>query len=279
VDKLRPGLSVPQIASFLAVGSRAVRKCPDVGPNIQFWVNLCGSFEQAIVFIKRSNSLLMSDLDRVIKPNLTFLHQYGISVQDIAHLCSRNPQMLTISLERLKEVMQCVEEFGVPPSSGMFNHVVAAVSCNTKEKHIARLEFLKSALGCSRSHVATAVSKAPTIITMSEENLLRKIQFLTNAVGFELHYILQRPVLLLHSLEKRLVPRVFLPTVAFLPLGSGNGWYRGIPLNTARIQISNQNRFKPLVQTVWRGIPRYKLFIPRYKLFIPLQIKRPPGFE
>jgi mTERF domain-containing protein len=209
VDKLRPGLSVPQIASFLAVGSRAVRKCPDVGPNIQFWVNLCGSFEQAIVFIKRSNSLLMSDLDRVIKPNLTSLHQCGISVQDIAHLCSRNPQMLTISLERLKEVMQCVEEFGVPPSSGMFNHVVAAVSCNTKEKHIARLE-LKSALGCSRSHVATAVSKAPTIITMSEENLLRKIQFLTNAVGFELHYILQRPVLLLYSLEKRLVPQHYV---------------------------------------------------------------------
>jgi hypothetical protein len=81
-------------------------------------------------------------------------------------------------------------------------------------------------------------------------------------------------------------PGFFLPTVAFLPLGGGNGSYRGIPLNTARIQISNQNRLKPLVQTVWRGIPqykpfipRYKLFIPRYKLFIPLQIKRSPGFE
>jgi hypothetical protein len=39
--------------------------------------------------------------------------------------------------------------------------------------------------------------------------------------------------------------RVFLPTAGFLPLGSGKGsyrGYRGIPLNTARIQISNQNR-------------------------------------
>jgi hypothetical protein len=37
----------------------------------------------------------------------------------------------------------------------------------------------------------------------------------------------------------------FLPTAGFLPLGSGKGSYRGycgIPLNTARIQISNQNR-------------------------------------
>jgi hypothetical protein len=37
----------------------------------------------------------------------------------------------------------------------------------------------------------------------------------------------------------------FLPTARFLPLASGNGsnhGYRGIPLNIARIQISNQNR-------------------------------------
>jgi hypothetical protein len=51
---------------------------------------------------------------------------------------------------------------------------------------------------------------------------------------------------------------VFLPTVDFLPVPSGSGFYRGIPLNTARIQISNQNRFLPLVQTVLNGIPRYK---------------------
>jgi hypothetical protein len=39
--------------------------------------------------------------------------------------------------------------------------------------------------------------------------------------------------------------RVFLPFAGFIPPGSGNGrnrLYRSIPLNTARIQISNQNR-------------------------------------
>jgi hypothetical protein len=50
----------------------------------------------------------------------------------------------------------------------------------------------------------------------------------------------------------------FLPTATFLPPGSGMAVYRGIPLNTARIQISNQNLLLPLVQTVLNGIPRYK---------------------
>jgi hypothetical protein len=74
-------------------------------------------------------------------------------------------------------------------------------------------------------------------------------------------------------------PEFFLPTVGFLPLGGGKGIYRGIPLNTARIQISNQNSLKPLIQTVSRGIPRYKLFLPRGNEFIPVQRKRPSGFE
>jgi hypothetical protein len=52
--------------------------------------------------------------------------------------------------------------------------------------------------------------------------------------------------------------RVFLPTPRFLPPPSGMAVYRGIPLDTARIQISNQNPLLPLVQTVLNGIARYK---------------------
>jgi hypothetical protein len=43
----------------------------------------------------------------------------------------------------------------------------------------------------------------------------------------------------------RSAPGFFLPFAGFIPPGSGNGrnrLYRGIPLNTVRIQISNQNR-------------------------------------
>ncbi|XP_004959399.1 CASP-like protein 4A2 [Setaria italica] len=81
VDRLEPrllalrdrvGLSVPQIASFLAVGSRAVRSCRDVGSKIQFFVNFYGSFEKLLLVIKKNSSLnhLTSDLGRVVKPNI-----------------------------------------------------------------------------------------------------------------------------------------------------------------------------------------------------------------
>jgi hypothetical protein len=89
----------------------------------------------------------------------------------------------------------------------------------------------------------------------------------------------------LTRLEKRLVPNVDFDDQALHSLGFGTdiyymlgpgffyrpltsyrypvvtvstAVYRGILLNTARIQISNQNRLLPLVQTVWNGIPWYK---------------------
>ncbi|CAL5081096.1 unnamed protein product [Urochloa decumbens] len=213
VDRLEPrllarrdrvGLSVPQIARFLAVGSRLLRGCRDVGPKIMFFVNLYGSFEKLLLLMKGCNSLLTLDLDRVVKPNIAFLHQCGISVRDIASMSAR---FLTLNPERLKEVVQRVEEFGVPRNSRMFMRAVAALSHTNKEKDASSLELLKSTLGCSTSQVATAVSKRPDILQMSGDNLVRKIQFMINEVGLEPQYILGRPDLLTYSLEKRLVPR------------------------------------------------------------------------
>ncbi|CAL5081085.1 unnamed protein product [Urochloa decumbens] len=216
VDRLEPrllalrdriGLSVPQIASFLVVGSRAVRKCHDVCPKILFFINLYGSFGNLLHVMKGCNSLLTADLDRVVKPNIAFLHQCGMSAQDIAQICSRNSRVLTLNPDHLKEVMHRVEELGVPRSSVLFNLAVAALATTTKEKDTSRLELLKSTLDCSTSEVATAVFKRPDILERSDENLLRKIQFTINEVGLEPQYILKNPGLLTFSLEKRLVPR------------------------------------------------------------------------
>ncbi|CAL5088679.1 unnamed protein product [Urochloa decumbens] len=194
VDMLEPrlrvlrdsvGLTIPQVARLLVVGSRLMRGCRDICPRIQFFVNLYGLFEKLLHVMKGNNSLLTLDLDRVVKPNIAFLHQ----------------------CERLKEVVQRVQELGVPRSSMMFKYAVAALAKTTKEKDTSRLELLKSTLGCSMSQVTTAVFKRPDILEMSDENLLRKVQFMINEVGLEPHYILERPDLFLYSLEKRLVPR------------------------------------------------------------------------
>ena len=121
--------------------------------------------------------------------------------------------MLTFNPERVKEVLLWAEELGVPASSSMLRQAVAVVSSASQEKVAAKLEFFKRTLGCSESEVSTAVSKKPAILGLSDEILLCKIEFLVNEAAMEPRYIVERPVLLTYSLEKRLVPRHYVMKV------------------------------------------------------------------
>jgi len=107
----------------------------------------------------------------------------------------------------VKEFLLWAEELGVPAASPLFRQAVSAVASNSKEKVAAKLEFFKRTLGCSESEVSIAVSKMPQILGLSDATLLRKIEFLMNEAAMEPQYIVQRPILLAFSLEKRLVPR------------------------------------------------------------------------
>nr|CAB3467550.1 unnamed protein product [Digitaria exilis] len=190
----RLGLSTPHIVRFLLVGSRALRNC-NVVPRLEFFISLYGSFEELLWTLKKSDCVLLSDLETVIKPNIALFRQGGLSVRDIVQMCSRWPWLLTFNTEHVKEYMLRAEDLGVPRSSRMFNQAVCVVANNTKEMLAAKLEFLKSTLGCSESDVATAVSKMPSILGLSEDCLRRKIDFLVNEVRLEPQYIVQRPVL------------------------------------------------------------------------------------
>jgi len=89
---------------------------------------LYGSFDQFLVVMKRTRTLLARNVDRVIKPNIALLLQCGLSVRDIAQLCSRVTWLLTFNPERVKELVLRAEELGVPRSSGMFKEALGVVA-------------------------------------------------------------------------------------------------------------------------------------------------------
>nr|AWA45008.1 hypothetical protein SO116P10_000002 [Saccharum officinarum] len=202
----RIGLSVPEISRFLLVGSWALR-FGDVCPSLEFLISSFGSLELVLSVMKGNKSILNKDLDRVIKPNIEQFRQCGLSARDIAQMCFYCPWLIGFQPERIKDFLLRAEDLGVSRRSPMFKHMVAAMSRTNKEKNAATLEFLKRSLGCSESEAAFAVSKTPSILGLSDECLLPKIQFLINEVGLEPQYIQQNPSLLTYSLEKYLVPR------------------------------------------------------------------------
>ncbi|CAD6207404.1 unnamed protein product [Miscanthus lutarioriparius] len=206
----RVGLSTSQIARFLVVVSRPLRE-GDVTPKLEFFISFYGSFDRVLLAAKRNWGLLSANLERVIKPNIALFRRWG--VRDFAKLCSNYPWVLTFKPEHVKEVLLRAEELGVPTTSPMFRHAVATVASTSKDKVAAKLDFYKRTLGGSQSEVSIAVSKMPAILGFYDEILLRKINFLVNEAAMEPRHIVERPVLLALSLEKRLVPRHYVMKV------------------------------------------------------------------
>ncbi|KAF7048173.1 hypothetical protein CFC21_056981 [Triticum aestivum] len=208
----RLGLSEPEIASFLLVGATALRSC-DITPKLEFWIPFFGSFSKLLQTMKRNRSILTTDLEKVAKPNIALLEQCGLSVCDIVKLSTPCSRLLVFNPERVKAFVLRAEKLGVPRSSYIFKYAVAVACSITEDKVAARMEFLRSTLGCSMDKVRVAVRNKPHILGISEDKLRLKIEFMVNEVGLDPEYIVKRPMLFTYSLEKRMKPRYYVAKI------------------------------------------------------------------
>ncbi|KAF7040167.1 hypothetical protein CFC21_050089 [Triticum aestivum] len=199
------GLSRPEIARLVSLAGATFR-CRSIISGLQYCLPLFGSSENLLRALK-SGSVLGSDLERVVKPNVTFLQECGLGVCDIAKLYVIRPSPLSISTERIRAAVACAEGLGVPRGSQMFRHALQAVAFLSEEKVAAKVEHLKKAFRWSDAEVGIAFSKAPALLMRAKESLQRRSEFLINEVGLQPAYIAQQPAIVCYSLEGRLRPR------------------------------------------------------------------------
>uniref|UniRef100_A0A0E0IZD7 Uncharacterized protein n=1 Tax=Oryza nivara TaxID=4536 RepID=A0A0E0IZD7_ORYNI len=210
----RVGLSDPQIGSFLLVagGAKGIHAC-DVAPRLEFWIPFLGSFETLLRILKGNNVLVLSDLEKVIKPNIALLQECGLTVCDIAKMARFAPRMFTSNPKQVEGFVRRADELGVPRTSGQFKYMVGIFANISEGSATARMEYLSRSLGCSMDKLRSAVQKLPQILGLSETNLGSKIEFLVGKVRLEPEYLLKTPKLFTYSLEKRLVARHYIVQV------------------------------------------------------------------
>ncbi|KAJ1258679.1 hypothetical protein BS78_10G094100 [Paspalum vaginatum] len=197
------GLSRAQMARLVPLAGTAFRS-KALGSNLSFWLQVMGSFEKVLAVLNPKSNILGSDVEKVVKPNLALLQQYGVHVCNFPY--SLLPQVLTRAPEHVQAAVARIGEFGLQRNSGMFRHALVVFAFQSQEKVDDKTRALKM-LGFSQEDVLTAVGKMPILLNMSIERLRRNLDFLTRDVGLEIPYIAQRPVLLMYSLERRLIPR------------------------------------------------------------------------
>ncbi|KAF6987633.1 hypothetical protein CFC21_005255 [Triticum aestivum] len=203
------GLSRPEIARLGSLAHSGFR-CRSIVSKLHYYLPLLGSFHNFLRLFKHSSHLLFSDLDKVVKPNVVFLHECGLGDCDIAKLCIAVPRMLTTNPERVAAMVACAERLGVPRGAGMFRQALQAVAFLSEEKIAARLDYLKNTFGWSDAEASIAVRRFPSVLRNSNESLKRRSEFLVSEVGLEPASIAHRPVILSLSLEGRLRPRYYV---------------------------------------------------------------------
>jgi mTERF domain-containing protein, mitochondrial len=197
------GLSRDEIARFILAAQSYFRRS-SLRPNLEFWISVFGSLESLLRVLKVNNSLLGVDLEKVAKPNLAFLHQFGISATGFHIKCMF--RMLSRSPKHLEEALERVDEFGISRSSWMFPNALVLFANLSHEKLMMKLQLFEK-LGWSRDDIASALSRTPNLLGLTEGRVRRHLEFLVGEVGLEIPYIARRPVLMMYSLESRLLPR------------------------------------------------------------------------
>ncbi|TVU38228.1 hypothetical protein EJB05_11585, partial [Eragrostis curvula] len=204
------GFSVSQI-SRLTAAAPAMFRSPAAISRLAFYLSFLGSFEKLHSVLRSwcGGYLLGQDVERVVKPNLAFLQQCGLTDCDIAKLLLSAP-ILLLEPGRAKEIVVCADKLGVSRHSAMFKHAICAVQTIGPERVDAKMDFLKNALGCSETELSVAVCRFPKILAYHEVNISHTVEFLKMEVGLDAGYIARRPALLCYSTEKRLMPRNYV---------------------------------------------------------------------
>lgn len=176
-------------------------------PRIQFWQDLVGSRDRLIKLLKSNYRFLTYNVDKNVMLNISFLRGCGVSDERISLMARQDPSLIIQRPQSLRAVAERAEkEMGIARTSGMFVWALRVLVHISKDKFNATLSLMKG-FGWSEAEFLSAFRKAPLFLALSREILARKMEFLLKDAGCEPPYVAKNPVLLMLSLEKRLVPR------------------------------------------------------------------------
>nr|BAD38193.1 mitochondrial transcription termination factor-like [Oryza sativa Japonica Group] len=200
------GFSRSQIARLLPLAGWCFRSS-SLATNLAFWLPVFGSFDKILKALRMNKNLLSPGVQKSAKPILAFLEQCGINASDVARSSTMySSRLLTANPEYLRDAVARVEELGLDRSSRRFHRGLVAVALVSKETAARKIRLMEE-LGFSQDDLLVIMRKLPNFLALSEKKIRRAVEFLKRDVGLEGRYIVQRPVLLSYSLERRLLPR------------------------------------------------------------------------
>lgn len=201
------GLSTPEISKLLAaepsILGRSLEK--QIIPCIQELKRILGTDENVLRAIKGGYGIIQANVEKVLKPNLSMLISHGVPESLALKLFFLGPKALLMSRNRFEEIVSEVKKLGFDPNNFLFLVAIRSMAMS-KTQWEKKLEAYRS-FGLSKGEIYSAFKKQPMFMVVSEKKIKRCMTFFFNKLKMKPSLISSHPILLLHSLEKRLIPR------------------------------------------------------------------------
>ncbi|XVF62614.1 hypothetical protein PTKIN_Ptkin09bG0022300 [Pterospermum kingtungense] len=175
-------------------------------PSFNCLRNLLKSDEAAIKAITRFPRLLTYDLDNSILPNIDTLQKFGVPESNIVKVLHSMSRIFLKTSVEFKETVEKVKEMGFNPLRMTFVLAVSVLNSMTESMWDRKFYVYKNC-GWSEKEIIDALRKYPSFLTLSEEQIVKKMDFLVSEMGLQPSLIAKRPRVITQSLEKRIVPR------------------------------------------------------------------------
>ncbi|XP_042496544.1 transcription termination factor MTERF5, chloroplastic-like [Macadamia integrifolia] len=168
--------------------------------------SLDGRHRGLILVLQRCKWVLTEDPEARLLPNISLLESHGIVGSQLSALFRRQPALFLKRESAVRELVRRVVEMGVSADSRMFVYALHIISCMSPETLRRKFEFFQG-FGFSQEECMTMFKKQPPLFGCSEEKLKFGIEVFMNAIGVEKTVLVQRPMCLMYSVEKRVIPR------------------------------------------------------------------------
>ncbi|WCJ39243.1 Mitochondrial transcription termination factor family protein [Euphorbia peplus] len=162
--------------------------------------------DKIVSVLKCSPWLLVSNLKGRLQPNINLLKKEGLGSDNLGKFMILEPRCMFHKPERMAFAVNSVKGLGFEPAAGMFLHALKVKLSMPESVWKKKIELMKS-FGWSEDEVLRAFKRFPACFSYSEQKLRDAVDFYLNTLKLEPRIVIENPLLLGFSIERRILPR------------------------------------------------------------------------
>ncbi|KAL4306827.1 hypothetical protein AHAS_Ahas16G0217200 [Arachis hypogaea] len=173
-------------------------------PSYNFLKSVLISDEKVAASLKHTSWVFLEDHKKNLVPNLNLLKEMDVPESCVTLLLTHFPEALMQKKKNFAKLSKEIKEMGFNPKKTTFVLAIHVFSGEGNKSIYNRCYEVYKRWGWSDDDILMAFKKHPHCMILSEDKIMKTMDYLVNKMGWLSGMIVRCPVVLFFSLEKRI---------------------------------------------------------------------------